>query len=95
VPRDGASRLLEEARVRASDLGLRVLAARATDLEQGFLVGVVRQPFEHPLLEADGGERDRWLAGAAVLAAEVLTGAATFASRAPPLGPAAGGSGYA
>ena len=77
----GKSRLLGEARTRASDLGLLVLAARATELEQGFPFGVVRQLFERPLLEADAGERDRWLAGAAALAADVLTGAATSAPR--------------
>ena len=91
----GKSRLLEEARARASDLGLRVLAARATELEQGFPFGVVRQLFERPLLEADAGERDRWLAGAAALAADVLTGAATSASGAAPPGPSAGDPGYA
>jgi DNA-binding CsgD family transcriptional regulator len=91
----GKSRLLEEARVRATDLGLRVLAARATELEQGFPFGVVRQLFERPLLDADADERDRWLAGAAALAADVLTGAATSASRPPPPGPAAGDPGYA
>jgi hypothetical protein len=91
----GKSRLLEEARVRASDLGLRVLAARATELEQGFPFGVVRQLFERPLLEADAHERDRWLAGAAALAADVLTGAATSAPGAPPPGPATGDPGYA
>ena len=90
----GKSRLLEEARAPASDLGLRVLAARATELEQGFPFGVVRQLFERPLLEADAGERDRWLAGAAALAADVLTGAPT-ASVAPAPGLAAGDPGYA
>ena len=90
----GKSRLLEEARARASDLGLRVLAARATELEQGFPFGVVRQLFERPLLEADAGERDRWLAGAAALAADVLTGAPP-AAVAPAPGPAAGDPGYA
>ena len=54
--------------------GVRVLNARATELEQGFPFGVVRQLFERPLLEADDGERERWLAGAAALAADVLTG---------------------
>ena len=54
----GKSRLLDVARARASDLGLRVLSARATELEQGFPFGVVRQLFERPLLEADAGERD-------------------------------------
>jgi DNA-binding CsgD family transcriptional regulator len=91
----GKSRLLEEARARASDVGLRVLAARATELEQGFPFGVVRQLFERPLVEADAGERDRWLAGAAALAADVLTGSATSAPGAPPPGPAAGDPGYA
>ena len=32
----GKSRLLEEARLRAPDLGVTVLSARATELEQGF-----------------------------------------------------------
>ena len=90
----GKSRLLEEARTRASDLGLRVLAARATELEQGFPFGVVRQLFERPLLRADGDERDRWLAGAAALAADVLTTAPT-ASASPLPAPGAGDSGYA
>src|SRR5436190_8006004 len=91
----GKSRLLEAGRGRAAGLGLRVLAARATELERGFPFGVVRQLFERPLLDADSGERDRWLSGAAVLAADVITGAATAASRAPPPGPSAGDPGYA
>ena len=36
----GKSRLLEVARVRAAELGLRVLSARATELEQRFPFGV-------------------------------------------------------
>src|SRR5438067_6512716 len=91
----GKSRLLEVARLRALELGLRVLSARATELEQAFPFGVIRQLFERPLLEADAGERDRWLAGAAALAADVLTGAATSAPTAPQPGPAVGDSGYA
>jgi DNA-binding CsgD family transcriptional regulator len=90
----GKSRLLEEARTRAPDLGIDVLNARATELEQGFPFGVVRQLFERPLLEADAVERDRWLSGAAELAAEVLTGAPPSASRAPP-DSSAGDRGYA
>src|SRR5437763_9338569 len=78
----GKSTLLEEARVGASELGFRVLDARGTELEQGFPFGVVRQLFERPLLEADARERDGWLAGAAALAADVLTAAPTTASRA-------------
>jgi DNA-binding CsgD family transcriptional regulator len=67
--------LLDEARARAQDLGLRVFNARATELECGFPFGVIRQLFERPLLEAGSAERDRWLAGAAALAADLLTGA--------------------
>src|SRR5262249_52764890 len=70
----GKSRLLEAARAGAPDLGVRVLAARATELEHGFPFGIVRQLFERALLEADGGERERWLAGAAALASQVLAG---------------------
>jgi DNA-binding CsgD family transcriptional regulator/tetratricopeptide (TPR) repeat protein len=91
----GNSRLLEEARDGASQLGIRVLNARATELEQGFPFGVVRQLFERSLLEADPGERDRWLAGAAGLAAEVITGSPAAHSMAPGAGPSAGGPGYA
>ena len=90
----GKSRLLEEARTQASHFGLRVLAARATELERGFPFGVMRQLFERPLLEADAGERDRWLAGAAALAADVLTAAPTVSAALAP-GPPAGDSGYA
>ena len=88
----GKSRLLEEARLRAPDLGVTVLSARATELEQGFPYGVVRQLFERLLLEADAGERERWLAGAAALAADILTGAP---SSTPTPGPSAGDPGYA
>ena len=68
----GKSRLLEVARVRAAELGLCILSARATELEQGFPFGVARQLFERVLIEADAAARKRWLAGAAALAADVL-----------------------
>ena len=71
----GKSRLLELAGMQASELGFRLLTARATELEQGFPFGVVRQLFERALLQADVAERERWLTGAAALGAEVLTGA--------------------
>jgi DNA-binding CsgD family transcriptional regulator len=90
----GKSRLVEGARVRASELGIRVLSARATELEQGFPFGVMRQLFERPLLEADTDERDRWLAGAAALAADVITGPPTTPAMAPGAGPSAGDPGY-
>src|SRR6185437_11408069 len=91
----GKSRLLEAGRVRAASLGIRVLRARSTELEQGFPFGVVRQLFERPLAEADVDERDRWLSGAASLAAEVLTGAPATAVGAPAQGGGANDPGYA
>jgi DNA-binding CsgD family transcriptional regulator len=80
----GKSRLLDVARVRATELGLRVLSARATELEQGFPFDVIRQLFERTLVEADTAQRERWLAGAAALAADVLTAVPTSASAPKP-----------
>ena len=91
----GKSRLLEEARARASDLGLRVLGARATELEQGFPFGVVRQLFERTLREADSAELEAWLSGAAALAADVLVGAPPSASEGQAPGPTSSDPGYA
>jgi DNA-binding CsgD family transcriptional regulator len=79
----GKSRLLEMGRDRASDLGFRVLSARATELEQGFPFGVVRQLFERVITEADDADRDRWLSGAAALASNLLTGAPMVVPPAP------------
>jgi DNA-binding CsgD family transcriptional regulator len=75
APGMGKSRLLDEARAGAHELGLRLFHARATELERGFPFGVVRQLFERALLEADSDDRDRWLEGAAALAADLVTGA--------------------
>ena len=91
----GKSRLLEVARSRASDLGFRVLDARATELEQGFPYGVVRQLFERLLSEAEAGDRDRWLSGAAALAADVLIGTPTVRLPAQGPGPAPDDLSYA
>jgi DNA-binding CsgD family transcriptional regulator len=88
----GKSRLLEEAQARATNVGVRVLTARATEFEQGFPFGVVRQLFERALLEADSTQRERWLAGVAGLAAEVL---ASAPSETPAADPSAGDAGYA
>ena len=94
-PGIGKSRLLIEARSSGEQRGLRVLAARATELEQGYPFGVVRQLFERPLLEADAAVRERWLSGAAALAADIL-GVAPSAGAAPASdGPATGDAGYA
>src|SRR5690242_10285418 len=69
-PGIGKSRLLLEALARAQQRGLQILTARATELEQGYPFGVVRQLFERALLEADEEVRERWLSGAAALAAD-------------------------
>ena len=84
APGIGKSRLLEEARERATDLGFRVLSARGTELEQGFPFGVVRQLFERLLLEADAEEQSRWLDGAAALAADVVTAPTSISGSLPP-----------
>ncbi|HEY1592039.1 MAG TPA: AAA family ATPase [Solirubrobacteraceae bacterium] len=91
----GKSRLLEVARLKAPDLDVGVLSARATELEQGFPFGIMRQLFERPLLEADPVHRDRWLAGAAALAGDVLTGALGSVPMATVPGPSVGVSDYA
>src|SRR5437764_6841491 len=91
----GKSRLLEVARVRATELGLRVLSARATELEHGFPFEVMRQLFERAIVEADPGQRERWLAGAAALAADLLTTAPTPSPTSRASAPRPAGSGHA
>jgi DNA-binding SARP family transcriptional activator/DNA-binding CsgD family transcriptional regulator len=66
----GKSRLLAEARLRAGELGTRVLAARGSEFERAFPFGAVRQLFEAEL--ADSARRERLLAGAAAPAAAVF-----------------------
>ncbi len=91
----GKSRLLARARASAAELGLSVLSARATELEQGFPFGVARQLFERTLVEADADQRDRWLSGAAALAGEVVTAEAAVPGSPQATGPSAGDPGYA
>jgi hypothetical protein len=69
--------------------------ARATELERGFSYGVVLQLFERVLLEADPSERERWLAGAASLAADMLGGASSRSPGAAARSPSADDPGYA
>src|ERR1700741_663105 len=64
----GKTALLRAAASMAENAGVRVLRARATDLEQEFSFGVVRQLFEAPLARASAGEREALLRGAAALA---------------------------
>ena len=69
----GKTRLLDEARERAGVAGLRVLAARASELEREFTFGVVRSLFEPALAAVAPAERDVLLSGAARLATPVIT----------------------
>jgi DNA-binding CsgD family transcriptional regulator len=80
----GKSRLLDVARDRAVELGFRTLTARGLELEQAFPYGVVRQAFERLLIEASPQQRERWLAGAAELAGDLLLGVPGAASDSRP-----------
>src|SRR4051812_28818930 len=71
----GKSRLLAAARAEADIAGLRVLSARASELESGICFGVARQLFEPVLAAATADERASLLSGAAALAEPVLIGA--------------------
>ena len=68
----GKTGLLRAAGARARAAGLRVLGARAGELEQGFAWGVVRQLFEALVAEARPRQRTGLLAGAAALALPAL-----------------------
>lgn len=81
----GKSALLAHARRVAGETGMRVLHARGGELEREFAYGVVRQLFEHPVGTAERSDRERWLSGAAGLAASVV------AESPPELGPVLGG----
>src|ERR1700753_2545606 len=94
-PGIGKSRLLIEARSRGEHRGLRVLTARATELEQGYPFGVVRQLFERALLEAEPDVGERWLPGAAGLGADRLGVAPGAGAPAATEAPATGDPGYA
>src|SRR5919198_2657203 len=71
----GKSTLLSAARTRGEAAGLRVLSARASELESGFGFGVARQLFAPALAGAPADERKCMLSGAAALAEPVLLGA--------------------
>jgi DNA-binding NarL/FixJ family response regulator len=83
----GKTRLLQSARERARAAGMRVLAARATELERDFPFALVRQLFEPALAPLDASTRESLLEGAAGAA----RGALGIARDEPPTEPAGGG----
>jgi DNA-binding CsgD family transcriptional regulator len=60
----GKTRLLHATRAAAAEAGLRVLTARATELERDFPFGLVRQLFEPQLAALPAPERDELFDGA-------------------------------
>ncbi|MFG2441134.1 helix-turn-helix transcriptional regulator [Streptomyces sp. NPDC048508] len=68
----GKTRLLKEAREVAHALGLQVLAAYSSELEQEFAFGIVRQLLEPVVGETDSQQRADWFSGAAETAEAVL-----------------------
>src|SRR6478672_11745541 len=68
----GKTRLMGELRATAGRLGMRILGARATELERDFPFGVVRQLYEPELVALDAGARTQLLAGAAARAGPVV-----------------------
>ncbi len=76
-PGSGKTALLRAFRETAQ--GVRVLQATGGELEREFPFGVVRQLFERAVLAAPAEQRERWLAGAAALAAPVIGAAPDLA----------------
>jgi DNA-binding CsgD family transcriptional regulator len=68
----GKTSLLAAARERARGAGLRVLAARASELERGHPFGTVRQWFDPPLAAASPAQRRRLFEDAAAIAEAVV-----------------------
>jgi predicted ATPase len=55
----GKTRLLQAARQAGAEAGMRVLSARATELERDFPFALVRQLLVPPLVAMTAAERDR------------------------------------
>jgi DNA-binding CsgD family transcriptional regulator len=68
----GKTRLLETARELANSGGLRVMAARAHELEHEFPYGVAKQLYEPVIAAATSDEHKRWLSGGAGLVPALL-----------------------
>lgn len=73
----GKTALLEYLRQKASAHGVRVLAARASELDRAFAYGIVHQLFEPALAAAGPADRDALLSGAAGRVAALFTGTDT------------------
>ena len=69
----GKTALLACARTRAAASGMLVLDARGIEIEAGYPFGLVRQCLEPALRSAGRRDRERLLAGAAGLAAPIVT----------------------
>jgi DNA-binding CsgD family transcriptional regulator/RecA/RadA recombinase len=82
-PGIGKTSLIHEARARARDAGMQVLAARGSELEKTFAFGVVRQLFEPFVFQVDDEERAELLSGAAELASPLFE-PDQFYAEAPP-----------
>jgi DNA-binding CsgD family transcriptional regulator len=68
----GKTSLLAAAREQARAVGLRVLGARASELERGYPFGAVRQWFEPVVASASPAQRRRVFEGAAAIAEAVV-----------------------
>ncbi len=87
----GKTRLLQAARASGQAAGMRVLAARATELERDFPFALVRQLFEPRLASLDRSAREALLEGAAGAARGAL-GIADTGTPAEPTAAAGGGA---
>src|SRR6187551_737116 len=76
----GKTRLLQAVREGGHAAGMRVLAARATELERDFPFALVRQLFEPQLVSLDASAREALFEGAAGAA----RGALGIAGHGPP-----------
>jgi len=68
----GKTRLLQAAREAGAEAGMRVLSARATELERDFPFALVRQLLVPPLVAMTAAERDETFAGASAAARGAL-----------------------
>ena len=69
----GKTQLLLSANRMSQTAGLRILSARATELERDYAFGIARQWLEPVLVGASAAEQEALLEGAAGLAARVLS----------------------